>query len=336
MKDQFDDTIEPSPKDASGKQGLTFDQSPYKIERSTIHNHRKNLSIETKNLLDDEQAAAEMLLSMSTPHTPGTKPYSAPHDGRPPSPRFQAAFNLTNIDNARSALLAPESQVKWPVQKADHSDDDATYDDSNSDSDPILQSSPTGHLTNTCGTPPPSTEASTKGKRSPLAGKPATKAWNATDDAALIDIVRKLDEAGMTGDPLWHAAEVEAKKIGIDRTWNGLRLRWARKLRVMTGIDERRKKNPEHMQTALQTPKKRKRMIQGGSKSLRRTKTSISQMSSDIQESFTEAMDRKGSFLSSDIDGDLLMDRDQVQESALTIKKVMPFGNRIIDRRRSF
>ena len=84
---------------------------------------------------------------------------------------------------------------------------------------------------------------------------PNKNSWSSAEDAHLIAAMTEASAEGLSGNPLWDAVMVKLADRGIHRKLGGARNRWMRGLRQETMIDERRKKNPNKLTTAVQAPK---------------------------------------------------------------------------------
>ena len=81
---------------------------------------------------------------------------------------------------------------------------------------------------------------------------PNVRSWSAEEEEILVDLVTECLAEGLTGQPLWDTVEPRLLARGVNRAIGGAKMRWCRKLRVRTGMDERRKPDDMKLQTALQ------------------------------------------------------------------------------------
>ena len=84
---------------------------------------------------------------------------------------------------------------------------------------------------------------------------PNIRSWSMDEEEVLVDVVTECMDEGFRGQPLWDAVEPRLLARGINRAIGGAKMRWCRKLRVRTGMDERRKPDDLKLQTALQVPR---------------------------------------------------------------------------------
>ena len=84
---------------------------------------------------------------------------------------------------------------------------------------------------------------------------PNIRSWSPDEEEILIDVVTECMAEGFRGQPLWDTVEPRLLARGVNRAIGGAKMRWCRKLRVSTGMDERRKPDDLKLQTALQVPR---------------------------------------------------------------------------------
>ena len=88
---------------------------------------------------------------------------------------------------------------------------------------------------------------------------PMTKgSWTEEEKNHLITCVTASKAAGHCGELLWNDVLPRMLALGVNRPLGGMRNTWLRGLREQTGIDERRRENPDNLTTAVQKPKKQK------------------------------------------------------------------------------
>ena len=84
---------------------------------------------------------------------------------------------------------------------------------------------------------------------------PNIRSWTVDEEEILVDVVTECMAEGFRGQPLWDTVEPRLIARGVNRAIGGAKMRWCRKLRVSTGMDERRKPDDLKLQTALQVPR---------------------------------------------------------------------------------
>ena len=85
--------------------------------------------------------------------------------------------------------------------------------------------------------------------------QPNKNSWSTEEDLLLVEVVRKLYNKGLAGQPLWDQVEIELRELGCKRVMGAARNRWMRGLREEYQLDERRKKNAGKLTTAIQVAK---------------------------------------------------------------------------------
>ncbi|EON62906.1 hypothetical protein W97_02131 [Coniosporium apollinis CBS 100218] len=111
---------------------------------------------------------------------------------------------------------------------------------------------------------PAAPAASTKVKRKKLKDAPKRSAWSQDEDKwCMLELPRIDAELKRAGnhriDDLWAAVSAYlTSKYGMKRGANAVRSQWIRRLRFVSGHDERRAANPGRMRTSLLSSKKRK------------------------------------------------------------------------------
>ncbi|KAJ9642506.1 hypothetical protein H2199_004887 [Coniosporium tulheliwenetii] len=126
---------------------------------------------------------------------------------------------------------------------------------------------------------PAAPAASTKVKKK-VKDAPKRRAWSKDEDRwCMLELPRIDAELKRAGnhriDDLWKkVSECLTKKYGMTRVPNAVRNQWIRRLRFVSGHDERRAANPGRMRTSLLSNKKRK--ASGGSDDATTSTTNLS------------------------------------------------------------
>ena len=96
--------------------------------------------------------------------------------------------------------------------------------------------------------------------------------WTSVEDQALIEVVRELFEQGKTHkESGWEEAAAAMKLRGYEKTRLACRNRWGRKLRVQTGLDERKPRAVKRsMVTGVYSPSHRKEAFEKKKKAARK------------------------------------------------------------------
>ncbi len=97
-------------------------------------------------------------------------------------------------------------------------------------------------------------------KIGPFSGNPKGTTWSPREVEATIEIIKDLKAANYYGDNRWERASQRLwEEYRIERTPNAVKNQWNRVIRAQSGLDERKRPNPQMMVTGALAPGRTRR-----------------------------------------------------------------------------